>query len=101
MDIIENFIVKFKKGFNSEILEYVFTQGNCYHFSAILDNLFEGGIVYNPIEGHFLFESDNMFYDITGKVNEPKHYDFLWTIAEYDTDYYIRLMADCAELTTR
>lgn len=65
---IMRFINKFKYGFNKSALEVAFTQGNCYHFSLILNSLYEGEIYYDQVICHFMFKVDGEFYDITGKI---------------------------------
>lgn len=42
--------------------------GNCFYFAQILASRFAGDVVYDPIEGHFLFwASDDNFYDWSGR----------------------------------
>lgn len=68
---IESFIKDFKKGFcNEKMAEEAFTNGNCYHFAAILSNLFEGYLMYNPVDNHFAFMDDysKTLWDITGRL---------------------------------
>lgn len=41
--------------------------GNCFYFAQILASRFHGEIIYDPIDGHFLFlASDDQLYDWTG-----------------------------------
>lgn len=69
---IESFIRRFKKDFSDEtVAENAFSSGNCYHFAVILNDLFCGDIVYNPIQNHFAFKLKSSYdiFDITGKLN--------------------------------
>lgn len=95
MNKIEIFIHNFKKGFDKEYLEDVFTNGNCYHFALILESMFEGEIIYDPNACHFLTKIDYEFYDITGKVDGPIDY-YIWDDFE-DIDYneYLMINRDC------
>lgn len=71
--------------------------GNCYFFAQILASRFVGEVVYDPIDGHFLFYGyDEKFYDWTGRrhyteeqiskfvmwpgyaVSDPLHYSHIW-----------------------
>ena len=56
--------------------------GNCFYFAQILKARFHGDVVYDPIDGHFLFlASDNQLYDWTGRriyTNEERRKMFLW-----------------------
>jgi len=74
-----------------EILEFInrrfpidcnWMDGNCFYFAQILKARFHGDVVYDPIDGHFLFlTSDNQLYDWTGKRNytkERRRKMFLW-----------------------
>ena len=77
---VETFIEKFKKDFyngneEEEILERFFTCGYCYHFAIILENLFDGYVMYNPVENHFAYMSSktHKIYDITGCIGKLKN----------------------------
>ena len=50
----------------------VFTNGYCYHFAAILNDLFDGYVVYNPVLNHFAFldYESRKIYDITGAIGD-------------------------------
>jgi len=67
---IDDFIDNFKDGFDDDALEKAFMEGNCYHFALILYSLFDGEIVYDCINGHFMFQKRNAkpceYYDIKG-----------------------------------
>jgi hypothetical protein len=74
--------------------------GNCFYFAQILASRFNGDIVYEPIEGHFLFwGSDDKFYDWTGIRNytrEERRKMFLWRFAsDKDPLLYNRIYRDC------
>lgn len=86
MNKVEKFIKEFKFAYSQE-LEYVFLNGNCYHFAVILKDIYpEASLVYHEIEGHYLTLIDNRLYDITGDVtNNYNIYgmisdDFLYNI---------------------
>lgn len=95
---------------NNEILEFIqrrfpndsnWTSGNCFHFAAILKSCFSGMIVYDPVEGHFLFHNhlDGKYYDHTGIREYEKEYEknFIdWkTLPQIDILWYKRLLRDC------
>ena len=94
----------------NEVLEFIerrfpedcnWTTGNCYHFAAILKNCFSGSIVYDPVEGHFLFLNnfDHQYYDHTGiRIYEEEYSkNFVdWKTLPYtDILWYKRLLRDC------
>lgn len=95
---IEFFINQFKQNFPKE-LEYVFTNGNCYHFSVILKHIYpEGEIWYKQLLGHFVFKLNDKFYDITGDVTKEQEERFLIDWENYkdeDKLHYNRLVRDC------
>ena len=66
--IVDEFIAKFKKYNSSNVLERTFMEGFCYYFSIILQERFGGEILYDQIEGHFLFLYKDNLYDIRGNV---------------------------------
>lgn len=63
----------------NEVLEFIqrrfkddccWMSGNCYYFAIILKDRFsKGKIFYDVIDGHFLFEYQNILYDWNGVVN--------------------------------
>ncbi len=62
------------------------TDGNCYFFALILQNVFGGKIYYDVILSHFLLKIGKNYYDWTGKVEKCgllvewdkfENYDFL------------------------
>ena len=80
-EYIESFISDFKKDFGDEnLVETAFTNGNCYHFAVIMETLFNGYVMYNPIENHFAFMDDKNrdLWDITGKLKDKSNY-VLWS----------------------
>ena len=64
-------ILKFVETFRSKHpdFQYLFTNGLCYHFAAILKNIFFGDIVYNDIDNHFAFDDGYNVLDITGIID--------------------------------
>jgi len=96
---IELFIENFKKGFDENSLIRCFTEGNCYHFTVILKNIYdEGRIIHDPIINHFLLEFDHKYYDITGEVQYKEDYDnfeYMDDLMKNDKDRYTKLLRDC------
>lgn len=94
-----------------EILEFInrrfpidcnWTNGNCFYFAQILANRFHGDVVYDPIDGHFLFwASDGNFYDWTGiriYDESQKRNMFLWCdSAMKDGLLHNRIYRDCVK----
>lgn len=70
MNII-NFINNFKKGYEQETIESIFTDSNCFHFAVILKNLFGGDIIYDMDLNHFVLKLNRRYYDITGETEKP------------------------------
>lgn len=67
--MINTFINNFKKS-NPQAIEKAFTEGNCYWFAKILEVRFGGVILYNPVEGHFVWgHPEYGIYDITGRIH--------------------------------
>lgn len=76
--------------------------GNCYFFAQILASRFGGDVVYDPIDGHFLFLTyANELYDWTGRreySDEQKRKMVLWS--EYsiiDPLHHEHIWRDCIE----
>lgn len=91
---IEGFIRAFKFK-NAKELEDIFTNGNCYHFSVILKQLFPcGKIVYDYLRGHFLFYYHENYYDITGKTQADE--TSIIDIRYMDRLEQYKLERDCA-----
>ena len=89
----------------NEILEFInrrfpsdcnWLDGNCFYFSVILKSRFpQGKIFYDVINGHFLFNYENSYYDWTGKV-EPDGYLVEWDkFDEYDHLQQKTIIRDC------
>lgn len=92
---ISKFIENFKEGFDSEYLEDVFLNGNCYHFSLILKSMFNGEIIYDPHIQHFLTKIDGAYYDISGEVEAPMD-EYAWDeMDEIDYEEYLLIEQDC------
>lgn len=90
---------------NNEVLEFInkrfknvsdWINGNCYYFAIILKDRFpEGQIYYDVINGHFVFEYNDKFYDHAGVVNS---YNCLvkWNEFDmYDSLQKERIIRDC------
>ena len=76
--------------------------GNCFYFAQILASRFIGEIVYDPIEGHFLFwASDDNLYDWTGQREytvEQRKKMFIWQDGVLkDSLLYSRILRDCVK----
>lgn len=74
--------------------------GNCFYFAKILQARFYGEIVYDPIDGHFLFlATDGNLYDWTGRreyTQEQRRKMFLWRdSASLDAKLHERIVRDC------
>ena len=76
--------------------DYNWLNGNCFYFSVILKSRFpQGTIFYDVINGHFLFNHENNYYDLTGKV-EPDGYLVEWDKFEkYDHLQQKTIIRDC------
>ena len=88
-----------------EVLEFIhrrfptdcnWTSGNCWYFSLILKDRFPNGIVlYDVINGHFIFQCNGKYYDWTGII-EPDGYLVEWErFDEYDSLEKKRIIRDC------
>ena len=73
--------------------------GNCYYFAVILREAFPGGrIVYEPIDGHFLYEIDGCLYDWFGRHDYYlENRDFINWEEYHNVDplHYERILRDC------
>ena len=89
----------------NEILEFIsrrfqkdceWVTGNCYYFSLILKDRFpEGLIYYDVINGHFIFEYEDYYYDWTGNII-PNGYLVEWDrFDEYDSNQKQVIIRDC------
>jgi hypothetical protein len=68
--ILEFIKRRFKKDCN-------WTSGNCYYFAIILSERFKqhnSVIYYNTLEGHFITQIENYFYDWCGILNYTDEY---------------------------
>lgn len=75
--------------------------GNCYQFALLLSNTFEGEIVYDMLDGHFMFlAKDGNYYDWAGikKIAEASlKYIVKWSdYDKIDPLHYEHVMRDCA-----
>ena len=93
MDCIEEFI---RRRFPNDSN---WTSGNCYYFAVILQEAFpDGRIVYEPVEGHFMYKYNGCLYDWTGRVLEHFTADEIidWnSYSHYDPLHYERIVRDC------
>lgn len=64
-DVKEFISRRFPKSINSDSN---WTNGNCYYFSLILKDRFNGTVYYDIIHGHFLTLINDAFFDATGIV---------------------------------
>lgn len=94
---------------NPEVLEFIqrrfpidsnWLDGNCYFFAKILESAFFGYIVYDPIDGHFLFTQDGeIYYDWAGAHIYDKDCSSKfekWKTYKYkDPSHYARIVHDC------
>lgn len=88
-----------------EVLEFVqrrfsidcnWTCQNCYYFSLILKDRFKSGkVMYDVVNGHFVFLYDGKYYDWTGRI-EPNGYLVEWDkFGEYDEAQKKIIIRDC------
>ncbi|MDD3172153.1 MAG: hypothetical protein PHF63_00540 [Herbinix sp.] len=91
--------MNFKKGHDKVSIESIFLYGNCYHFSLILSQLYPGGkIMYDQMDGHFIYKYFNSYYDITGKIGHIENHDVIVGIDELesiDPLLHERIINDC------
>lgn len=93
------------KNMEDKIVEFIrrrfpkdqdWTTGNCYFFALILNDVFEGDIVYDVIVGHFMFQSrEGELYDWTGRVAEWNHIVKWKDFDTYDAEQKTRIIRDC------
>lgn len=88
-----NEIVSFSKRFSADN----WTSGNCYYYAVILRDKFGGEIFYDTIQGHFVVQIDEVFYDYNGVyVPTNKTAVVSWSSFEsYDRLQYERIKRDC------
>lgn len=73
------------------------TDGNCYFFALILQNVFGGEIYYDVINGHFVAKIGRNYYDWTGKVRNIGLLVEWDKFSEYDSLQKERIIRDCIE----
>lgn len=90
-----------------EILEFIhrrfkqdceWTSGNCYYFALILKTRFrKGKIVYDVIDGHFLYLQGEKLYDHRGVQDLTDRSIIIeWDkFGEYDKNQKRRIIRDC------
>ncbi len=73
------------------------TNGNCYYFAIILKTRFPSGeIVYDVIDGHFLFRHNNVLYDYRGEQSEEGRTIISWKhFNQYDKNQKRVIIRDC------
>ena len=71
-------------------------EGNCYYLALILSDRFpDGEIVYDVIDGHFMFRRGGKYYDHSGVVY-PDGYIVAWDkFNAYDDIQKKRIIRDC------
>ena len=73
--------------------------GNCYYFALILKDRFNGKILYDVIDGHFVTEIDGIKYDYLGVVSivtNTKHEYIEWDhFEDYDKFQKQRIISGC------
>lgn len=89
----------------NEVLEFIkrrfphecnWSSGNCYYFAIILKDRFpEGTIYYDVINGHFVFEYLNKYYDWAGEINPDGHLVDWENFDKYDKLQKSRIIRDC------
>ena len=83
-DNVSHWIRKFKKYNQLGVLEDTFLNGYCYWFAHMIQSVFAGEILYEPVECHFICKIKDRFYDIRGDVTEQYIDKEL-----YDKDIYL------------
>ena len=71
--------------------------GNCYYFAVILKTRFsQGKIMYDVVNGHFVFELNNSYYDYSGKIICDKENLVDWdNFKMYDSIRFERILDGC------
>lgn len=70
--------------------------GNCYYFSLILKTRFpHGTIFYDVINGHFIFEYKDRYYDWSGEIQTNGHLVEWDKFDRYDSLQKQRIIRDC------
>lgn len=94
MKNIEDKIIEFTK--RRFPVDCHWLDGNCYYFALILKDRFKNGkVYYDVINGHFVFEYGNKYYDWTGCIN-PDGYLVSWEeFEQYDSNRKKIIIRDC------
>ena len=90
----------------NEVIEFItrrfsidcnWTSGNCYYFAVILKDRFpEGKLVYEVIDGHFLFDYKGKLYDFNGEQQREGKCLVDWdTFDDYDSKQKCCIIRDC------
>ena len=97
MNIVENFINKFKHLHSTEA-EDLFLYGDCYYFAIIIKERFPNAVIkYLIIDNHFITEINGRLYDIRGDITDIIDNSQLitWSDMEsYDELLYKRIIRD-------
>ena len=93
-DVILDFI---KRRFSNDCS---WTSGNCYYFALILKDRFDGTILYDVINGHFVTLIEQYMYDWNGIVDNvyeccKKQYIIWDDFDDYDSYQKERIIQDC------
>lgn len=91
---------------DDEVLEFIdrrfpgdcsWLNGNCYYFALILKDRFpQGEILYDVIDGHFVFKYNDNYYDYKGITYQDDGYLVPWeSFDEYDCIQKTRIIRDC------
>lgn len=92
-------ILKFIANFDGA--QSTFMNGCCYWFAHILRERFSGGdILYEMIDGHFLWKYEGHYYDVRGDVtdrylNTKCHFVYWDEYEKIDSKHYQRIVRDC------
>lgn len=88
-----------------EILEFIrrrfpndngWLTGQCYYFALILKSRFQlGEIMYDVINGHFVYYEDGQYYDWSGCINPDGYYVIWEKFDEYDSLQKERIIEGC------
>lgn len=70
--------------------------GNCYYFTVILKDRFQGGVVYYDVtSGHFIYSYNGKFYDWAGVVYPGGRLVKWDEFNEYDCQQRSRIIENC------
>ena len=103
-DSLHKIIIDFIERFTPSRLDKtpiveVFTSDMCYYFAVILNERFNGSIVYDCVLGHFYFYcwETKKFYDVNGGHEfeyDKNRYKTLNELFEEDYSHYKRIVED-------